>query len=205
MRIFYFVALCFALCNVVPEHSVADEDSIPDSAATVNFDFVHHCEIGDCAFRFETTTLGGIIHALGGGVIAENGKDAGEGEFYVDFQDGTNLIRFSSNAEMGGKDHLLGEIEIRPLSIDEKRAVIPYLRSPEIFQFGSVGESYSRLKALLGTAEINDGVAWYRCSGKKSIKDSSGKILEYDVSGALRLHIVEGKVVALHVWQVTSS
>jgi len=123
----------------------------------------------------------------------------------VDFQDGENLIRFSSNMEMGGEDHRLGGIEVRPLSADERHAALPSLGLPVNFQFGSVGRPFSRLENQLGPAIITAGIAWYRCSGKKSIKDSSGKMLEYDILGSLRVQIVEGKVIAFHVWHVTSS
>jgi len=205
MKISCVLFLCFTQCILFAGFSVADEDTVSDSAATVKFDFAHHCKVGDFTFRFETTTLDDIIHALGSGVIMGNGKDAGESELFVDFQDGENLIRFSSNAEMGGEDHRLGGVEVRPLSANEKRSALPSLGLPVKFQFGSIGRPFSRLETLLGPAVITEGVAWYRCSGKKAIKDSSGKIMEYDVSGALRVQIVEGKVVALHVWHVTSS
>jgi hypothetical protein len=52
-----------------------------------------------------------IIHALGNGVIKGNGKDAGGGEFGVEFVDGGYLIRFSSDAELARDDHRLEECD----------------------------------------------------------------------------------------------
>jgi hypothetical protein len=183
----------------------ADDDSVPDSATTTKFDFAHHCKVGEHTFRFEITTLADIVRALGNGTIRGNGKDAGGGEFGVEYVDGDYLIRFSSNAEMGGADHRLGGIEVRLLNTDEKRSDFPSLVFPVIFQFGTVGRPFSDLVAQLGPAEKTNGIAWYQCSGKKAIKDSSGKIFEYDIFGALRVKVVDGKVTAIHVWHVTSS
>jgi hypothetical protein len=182
----------------------ADDDVVPDSATAVKFDFAQSCKVGDHTFILEKTTLADVIHAIGSGIIRDNGRDAGDHEFFVDYTDGSHLIRFSSNGEMGGDDHGLGEVEVRPLPSGQKASDLPALHDPVVFPFGSAGMPFSKLVAALGAATKRDGVAWYVYSGKSSIKDYSGKTLEGDVLGTLRVKIVAGKVAAIQLGRVTS-
>jgi hypothetical protein len=205
MDIFRIVCLGLVQCILLLGSSMADDDVVPDSATTVKFDFAQWCKVGGHTFILEKTTLTDVIQAIGRGVIRFNGKDAAGGEFFVDYTDGGHLIRFSSNAEMGGDDHELGEVEVRPLTASEKVAGLPSLRLPVTFQFGSVGMPFSRLVAKLGEAVRVQGTAWYEYSGKRPIKVSSGEVLNYDVSATFQVKIVAGKVVAIDLGHVTSS
>jgi hypothetical protein len=182
----------------------ADDDVVPDSATPVKFDFAQSCKVRDHTFILEKTTLADVTHAIGSGVIRDNGQDAGEHEFFVDYSDGSHLIRFSSNGEMGGDDHGLGEVEVRPLSSGQKAADFPALHDPVVFPFGTVGMPFAKLVAGLGPATKTDGVAWYVYSGKSSIKDYTGKTLDGDVLGTLRVKVVAGKVAAIQLGRVTS-
>jgi hypothetical protein len=185
--------------------SFADEDTVPASATMAKFDFAHHCKVGAHTFGFETSTLAEIIRELGSGVIKGNGKDAGDGEFTVDYAHGDELIRFSSNAEMGGDDHRLGGIEMRPLSGDEKRAGLPSIPFPVTFEFGSVKTRFANLIEILGPVKKTGDVVWYRFVGQKQIKTSSGQSVDYEASAALRVKITAGRISEIQVWHVTSS
>jgi hypothetical protein len=185
--------------------SNVDDDTAPDSAAMAKFDFAHHCKVGGHTFRFETTTLAEIVGELGSGVIRGNGKDAGDGEYTVDYLNGDELIRFSSNAEMGGDDHRLGGVEVRRLSGDEQRAGIPFLRFPVTFQFGSVEMPLANLIAVLGPAKKTGDVVWYRYVTQKQVKVSYGQSVDYDISATLWAEITAGRVSAIRLWHVTSN
>jgi hypothetical protein len=205
MSLIRFVCLIIASGFLLVGSSEADDDVVPDSATLVDFDFAHHCKVGDHTFRFEKTTLADIIHELGSEVICFNGGDASYGEYFVEYAESGRLIRFSSNAEMGGDTHDLEEVEIVPLSADEKEASLPPLRLPVIFQFGSVGMSFLDLENVLGKATKTGGIAWFKYSGKKPIKVSSGEALDYNVFASLRVRIVFEKVAAIQIGRVSSN
>jgi len=185
--------------------SMADDDVVPDSATSVRFDFAQWCKVSDHTFILEKTTLADVVKTLGSGVIRFNGKDAAGGAYYVDYVCGNHIISFSCSAEMGGDVHELEVVVVRPLTAGEKVSDLPTLRLPIRFQFGALGMPFSDLVTVLGHAKTTRGVAWYEYSGKKPIKISSGKTLDYDVSGTLRVNVVAGKVVAIQLCHVTSS
>ena len=105
---------------------------------------------------------------------------------------------------MGGEDHQLTGVEVRPLAAGKKAIGLPSLRLPIMFQFGSVDMSFVDLIAALGPTVNIQGVVWYEYSGKKPIKNYSGKTLDFDVLGTLRVQIASGKVVAIQLGHVTS-
>jgi hypothetical protein len=181
-----------------------DDDTLPDSATPVKFDFAQRCKVGGQTLVLEKTTLADVIRIIGSGVIHDNDKDAAGHEFFVDYMENGRLIRFSSNSEMGGEDHLLGEVEVRPLTVSEKTVGLPPLHLPVSFEFGSVAMPFSDLVAALGIAVKIHGVAWYGYTGKKPIKVSSGEVLNYDVLGTLKVKIVAGKVAAIDLSHVSS-
>ena len=204
MNVFRIVCLGLVLGILLFGSSMADDNFVPESATPVKFDFAQWCKVGNHTFILEETTLAAVIRATGGGVIQGNGKDAAGGEFFVVYMDGDHLIRFSSNADMGGDDHELGEVEMRPLTASEKIAGLPSLRLSITFQFGSLGMSFADLVTALGPTVKLHGVAWYEYTGKKLIKDTSGKVLNYDVLGTLRVKIDEGKVAEIDLGHVNS-
>jgi hypothetical protein len=205
MKIFRIVCLVLLQGALLFGTIFADDDTVPDSATQVKFDFAQWCKVGDHTFILEKTTLADVVKTLGSGVIRFNGKDAGGGAYYVDYVCGNYIISFDCSAEMGGNDHQLEGVEVRPLGAGEKIAGLPSLRLPIAFQFGTVGMSFSDLVAALGQAKTTHGSAWYEYCGKKPIKVSSGKVLDYDVTGTLRVNVVAGKVVAIELGHVTSS
>jgi len=202
----FFCIVCLGLLSgaLLFGQSVAEDDTVPDSATSVKFDFARWCKVGDHTFIIEKTTLADVVKTLGSGIIRFNGKDAGGGAFYVDYVCGNHIISFDCSAEMGGNDHELEGVEVRPLAAGEKVVGLPSLRLPITFQFGSVGMPFSDLVAALGQAKTTHGVACYEYSGKKPIKVSSGKVLDYDVTGTLQVKIVAGKVTAIDLGHVTS-
>ncbi len=206
MDIFRFLCLGLVQAIFLFGSSMAEDDVVPDSATHVRFDFAQRCKVGDHTFILDDkTTLAGVIKTLGSGVIHRIGTpgDADPG-WVVDYTDGRRLVRFASDGDMGGDDHVLEGVDVRPLTASEKIAGLPSLRPPVTFQFGSVGMSFSDLETVLGPAVRKRGVAWYVHTGKRPIKVSSGEVLEYDVLATLRVNVVEGKVVAIQLWHVTS-
>lgn len=204
MDIFRIVCLGIVQGILLLGSSMAEDDFVPDFATPVKFDFAQWCKVGDRTFILNKTTLAEVIHANGSGVFRDNRRDAAAGEFFVDYTGNGCLIRFSSNAEMSGDDHELEGVEMRPLTAGEKVAGLPSLRLPITFQFGSLGMSFTDLVAALGQTVQTPGIARYEYIGKKSIKNTSGNALDYDVLATLRVKIVAGKVATIDVGHVTS-
>jgi hypothetical protein len=182
----------------------ADDDVVPESATVAKFDFAQWCKVGDHTFVFETATLADVVRALGSGVIRRNEKDAAGGEFFIDYVSGRRWVRFSSNAEMGGDDHQLEEVEVRQLQNHDQTSGIPVLRSPVIFSFGTVGMPFSDLVAKLGPAMEVKHIVWYDFIGKKQEMDYAGKPLDGEVLGTLRAEIVGGRLISVQLGRVTS-
>jgi hypothetical protein len=178
------------------------DDAIPTSATRVKIDFARSCHVEAHEFILEKTTLANIVHALGEGVIWGNHEDAAGCETFIDYTDGTNLIRFSSNCEMGGGD--LDEVRIIP-RLPKDLTGLPRLKGIITFSFGTCGMSYTELQSRLGSTIKVKGTVTYLYEGRKPIRISTGKLVDYDVTGCLSATISHGKVIAVDVTHTTSS
>lgn len=177
-------------------------DDIPSSATHVKTDFAKVCHVGAHKFMLEKTTLADVVHTFGRGVIRGNHQDAAGCETFVDYSDGTNLIRFSSNCEMGGGN--LDGVRIVP-RFPKDLAGLPRLDEAVVFSFGGCGMSFDELQSRLGMTTRIKGNVSYLFEGKKPIRTSADKIVDYDVIGSLTATISQGKVIALEVFHSTSN
>jgi hypothetical protein len=201
---------------VFPWATIWEPDDVFSSATKVDHDFVEWCQVGPHTFLQEKTTLSEILHALGKGFLKGNGGDAAAGEMRVDYTDGKNLIRFSSNNEMGGITQDLDGIEIRSLMPGEKAAPLPELMLPITFPFGACGMTFRDLERRLGSATVVKGRAayvydvtrkirnFYNYSGKERVKIPGGEMIDLDVNGILEAKVSDGRVVAFRISHLTS-
>jgi pimeloyl-ACP methyl ester carboxylesterase len=183
-----------------------DDGSYDSTDATrARFDLAAWCNVAGHRLVFEKTPLAAVIKALGGGSLQRTG-DAGAATFdyYIDFTDGTHLIRFSSNNDMGGEDHALQGAEIRALDSTDHAERLPRLKLPILFPFGSSDISLAAITRKLGRAEPHGGVLAYICTTKSKGVDSMGNKMDLESDSTLEFRVRDGKIVALSVDRVTS-
>jgi len=182
-----------------------DDSDFPRGATLVSYDFAQWCQVGDHKFIFERTTLSSVIRAVGAGTIRRNGSPgAANYTYFVDYTDGSNLISFLSDSDMGGEKHDLEGILIRPLSNEEKLHKVPLLLLPIILPFGIPEPKLASLEQKLGASTIQKGRIYYEFKDNWPIKDLSGKINVCDVTTTLRANVANRKIVSIEIWHVTS-
>ena len=196
---------CFLLLGTAMLRADDFGDVIPDDATPVAFDLAAWCDVAGHRFVFEKTPLAEVIQALGGGKLQYIG-DGGDATSYVDYSDGTHFIRFSSNDEMGGDDHALQGVEIRPLSASDQQKMLPRVTPPIRFPFGTLAIPLVGLTHELGHANEHDGVRAYLYlrTAHGAAKDDNGKSLDLETQSSLLVRTYGGKIVALSVNRVTS-
>jgi len=199
---------CFLLLGATVLRADDFGDVIPDDATHVAFDLAAWCDVAGHRFVFEKTPLAEVIKELDGGKLQRTG-DAGAATFdyYVDFTDGTHLVRFSSNNDMGGDDHALQGVEIRPLSASDQQRMLPRVPPPILFPFGTIAIPLVGLTHELGHANEHDGVRAYLYlhTAHGATKDDNGKPLDLETQSSLLVRTYGGKIVALVVWRVSTS
>jgi len=175
-------------------------EEIPASATNVSFDFARSCRVENHEFILEKTTLAELIASLGRGEIKGNHRDAAECETFVDFAEGSNLVRFSSNCEMGGGD--LDQVEVRPAGVAEL-AELPRLQSPVMFLFGKQGMSFDQLRHCLGIARLTSGNVFYIHDQKAPV--IAGKASDFRAYATLIAKIQHGVVSEIDLTRVTTN
>ncbi len=174
-------------------------DEVPASAKQVGFDFARSCRVEGHDFFLEKDRLADVIGKLGRGKMKRNGEDAAGGEVFVDFAFGPNLVRFSSNCEMGGNDLLLDGVEVREGTVAELKDA-PRLASPIVFIFGHQGMSIEKIRAHLGSSPIVSGKAYYVHAEQFKPPPS-----DFEVDDTLIVTFRNNVVTAIKLTRVTSN
>jgi hypothetical protein len=198
--------LHFALLSILLVRLADGDDwAVPDAMAKVHVDFGQSFNLGRHKFQFENTTLKEIVKTVGSGDIRFNGKDAANGEYFVDYESGPDLVRFTSSAEMEGDDHGLEGIQIRPIQGKTNISHAPMLPALPSFSFGTVGVSDADLAKRLAPGQNSDGRISYHFAGKKTVRDALGRAINHDITSLLQVMIFNGRVIALEISHITSS
>jgi hypothetical protein len=187
---------------VTAEAEIYFYDPVPDYATSVSFDFSRVCSVGTHEFVLEKTTLRDIASCLGG-AIKGNGGDAAAGESFLDFAAGPDIVRFSSNWEMGGPEEVLDGVEVRPATATELKG-LPLLRAPIRFRFGTVGMPFKVLCQRLGPAVRKDGKVYYVHDENVPLKVGKDKKETFDVFALLQATVAGGVVTGIKMTRVTS-
>jgi hypothetical protein len=196
-------AILFASIAALPLLADDAGDVISPGAARVKWDFSEWCQVGEHRFIFEKTNLGDIIRAFGIGKISRTG-DAGAAvfEWEVRYHLGGEAITFMSNNDMGGTNHDLEEVEIKPWN-KASDPNLPIIHGPIAFPAGEPGMSLQALQHLLGPARLNKGYAEFLYLGHQRGM-SEGKAVELEVQGWLRVKVVDGHNEQMTISHVTS-
>jgi hypothetical protein len=203
-----FVVLLFLCCNVVaaqvPPPAVSDSIAV---AATMVKDPVQQIHIGQFEAKFEQTTLGEIVNAIGHGAIDHSG-DASESIYWLCYTLPSQRIWLISHGEMGGSDHTLTQVSAVTLSpnIDENASCpsLPKSFQPINFDFGWVGSERQSIIESLGqpSGATEDSLTFYY-SGQKP-GPYQGKVVDWDVIGYLEMKLENDTVISINASHVTS-
>jgi hypothetical protein len=184
----------------------AEDDVISANATFVKWDFAEWCDVGRQRFIFEKTTLGEIMHAFGSGTLARNGEESDTVfGYFVRYRWRDQVIIFSSNNEMGGDEHELEEIEIKPAHEISDASTLPFIHGSITFPFGMPGMSFVDLRRKLGPIWTRKGYAYYQYQGHKKIKSPNGRYVDFDVSAWLQVKKTGENVEDILLGHLTSS
>jgi hypothetical protein len=143
---------------------------------------------------------------LGGGRIVNTSDPSNADPLWaVDYRSGESVVRFEADGDMGGPEHHLTGVEMKPAIEYPESSKLPAINLPVTFEFGAIGMQWSALENQLGPSGIHHGIAEYQYPGTKSIKDSAGHFVNFDVSGFLRVRISGGKISAIVISHITTS
>ena len=179
----------------------ADQPSNASVARPV--DPVQEIRLGRFVATFEATTLGEIRDALGVGSVEHTG-DAGESLYWLCYSLPGQQIQLKSHGEMGGPENRLSGVSatlVNAFRENDQCPMIPGQFQPVSFNFGWIGVSQNDLiKALGRPSEID---------GNRLIFQYERDIYEKRVvigssSGRVEGTAVDGKIISLEAWHVTS-
>jgi hypothetical protein len=193
-------------------------DSISPSATKAKHEFALWCRVGSHTFYLERTTLAEIVEILKKGTVKNtNSNDPGNADplWAVPYRDRTHVILFLADGDMGGPQHTLTGIEMKPISEYPLSEQLPMLQGPIDFDFGAIGMPLLKLEQRLGRTAVHDGAATYQYEGTQPGKDTpslrqsvteakSSGVGTFDITAYLYVGVKEGKIDSIELSHITT-
>jgi len=210
MRTFFTTLLLFvsltgtALCAPVAPPIIGDGITAP---ATLGNDPVQRISLGHFVAKFEETTLGEILAAVGHGSI-EHAGDAGASQYWLCYSLPNQRLWLISNGEMGGSDHTLSAVSAQSINSGNVENLmcptLPAAFQPVSFGFGWLGTDREKVIQALGEpSATKDNRIMFFYEGKQP-GSYHGQTVDWDVLGYVEMKLEEGKVTFINASHVTS-